>query len=255
MGHWSSRSTGREWKGPDLYLSRNSTGPFAGLQFHLYRNLEVHVRLHQFAYASFREQDKRLDELVADLKAENTTEPEDFEEREALLVRKSHLRSFIRAEDEDLNRSIQTINRMLVVTLWALSEQYLGAIFKQLVSLRTGNAIESLTAPYRWDVFKTRYAAEGIALDTLHDHDLANECRILNNHIKHSPIVSEKLAIFPSFSTLLGQSLDEAPIDPQHYFNGVSNFLGSLLERANVLFGGCQHGAKPGSFPLPGPAR
>ena len=98
--------------------------------------------------------------------------------------------TLIHTEDEDLRRSVQNINLMLVVTLWALSEQYLGNIFKMLVALRTGNPVESVTAPYRWDSFKSAYSAEGITLDTLRDYAQANECRVLNNHIKHSPVIS-----------------------------------------------------------------
>lgn len=213
----------------------NITGPFGWLQSDLYWTLNVHIRLHQFAYASFRAHDKRLDDFVAQLKAENSPEPEDFEEREALLVWKIRRMNLIHTEDEDLERSVQTINRMLVVTLWALAEQYLGKVFQELVSLRTGNPAESVTAPYRWDSFRSAYPTEGIVLDTLHDHDLANECRVLNNHLKHSPIVSRKLAMFPPFNAALEKSLDKVAIDPQRYFNGISNFLGSLIERANVL--------------------
>lgn len=44
--------------------------------------------------------------------------------------------------------------------------------------------------------------------------------------------------MFPSFTAFQGQSLEKVPVDPQRYFDGISNFLGSLLERATALHGG-----------------
>jgi hypothetical protein len=101
--------------------------------------------------------------------------------------------------------------------------------------LRTGDPVESVKAPYKWDDFGSAYHSEGIVLNLLHDYSIADECRVLNNHIKHSPVVSNKLAAFSLFSTFLGKSLDQVAIDPQRYLNGVSNFLGSLIEHANAL--------------------
>lgn len=227
---------GPEWKGPKPHLLFNVSEPFVRLQIDLHLTLNVYIRLHQFAYVSFQEHDKLLDKIASKIKAENLAEPKNLEEREALQLMKSRSMDWILTEDYDLTRSIQTINRMMVVTLWALAEQYLGKVLRKLVSLRTGDPVEPVTNHYKFDKFRLTYKSEGIVLDTLHDYAIANECRVLNNHIKHSDVVSDKLAAFPPFSAFLGESLDQVVIDPQRYLNGVSNFLGGLIGHANSLY-------------------
>lgn len=236
LGHWSRRSGGREWKGPDPYFF-NVAGPLGALQGELHWTLHTYVRLHHFAYSSFHGHDAKLDAYAASLKAEKKIASEDFEEYEAEMIERIPRMDFLLAEEVDLKRSVQTINRMFVVALWALAEQYLGKAFQRLVSLRTGVAVESVKAPYRWDAFKTEFLPEGIVLEALHDYALANECRVLNNHIKHSPVISSKLAAFPPFNGHLEEPLERVVIDPQRYLNGVSNFLGSLIERGNTIHG------------------
>jgi hypothetical protein len=236
LGHWSRSPGAKEWKGPDLYTF-NIAGPFGALQGELHWTLHTYVRLHHFAYSAFQEHDAKLDIYAASLKAEKTIAFEDFEKYETEMIWKSRKMDLLLAEDIDLERSVQTINRMFVVALWALAEQYLGKAFQKSVSLRTGVAVESIKAPYRWDTFQTEFLPEGIVLENLHDYALANECRVLNNHIKHSPVISSKLAEFPPFDGHLGEPLERAVIDPQRYLNGVSNFLGSLIERGNAIHG------------------
>lgn len=50
-GHWSAGPTGQEWKGPEPYHLYNFSGPFGRIQSDLFWTLNVHIRLHQFAYA------------------------------------------------------------------------------------------------------------------------------------------------------------------------------------------------------------
>jgi hypothetical protein len=121
-GHWSMGLNGPEWKGPEMYLTHNMCGPFGRLQSDLHWTLNVYIRLHQSAYASFREQDKWLDQLASELKVAHSSEPEDFERHEELLLGRIRRMDWIFTEDQDLARSVQTINQMLVVTLWALAE-------------------------------------------------------------------------------------------------------------------------------------
>jgi hypothetical protein len=233
-GHWSLDSSTPEWKGPDPYLF-NIGGSFGAFQGELHWTLDVYVRLHQHAYASFRRHDSKLEELAAELNSAAPVPPSDSEEYEAQMIGRSRRMDHLYAEEVDLERSVHAINRMFVVALWALSEQYLGRVFQHLVALRTGTPPESVLAPYRWDNFKSAYPAEGVQLETLQDYALANECRVLNNHIKHKPTVSDKLVLFAPFHGQLGKPLERIGIDPQRYLNGVANFLGSLIEKCNAI--------------------
>jgi hypothetical protein len=57
----------------------------------------------------------------------------------------------------------------------------------------------------------------------------------LNNAIKHDPTIGGRLLAFPYFQSFAGQQLEEVPLELQRYVNGVSDFLGSLIERGNAL--------------------
>jgi hypothetical protein len=235
-GHWSYDSSTSEWKGPDPYFF-NAGGPFGSFQAELHWTLDIYIQLHRHAHASFRQHNQKIDELAAQLKAEPPITATEFEEREMLMIARSRRMDYIYAADVDLSRSSQAINRMYVVALWAFAEQYLGKIFQRLRGLRTGVPEESIPAPYRWDTLGPAYSSESIELKNLHDYAVANECRVLNNHIKHAPYISDKLAAFASFHDHLGKTLDSVVIDPQRYLNGVSNFIGSLIEHSNRLHG------------------
>lgn len=236
LHYWFRSSGSDEWIGPDPYMF-NIAGPFGALQGELHWTLHTYVRLHNFAYSSFHEHDAKLDVFAASLRAEETIASKDFEEYEAEMIGKSRRMDFLIAEEVDLDRSVRTLNQMFVVALWALAEQYLGKVFQKTVSLQTGAAVETVQAPYRWDNFKIEFPSQGIVLENLHDYAVANECRVLNNHIKHSPVISSKLAAFSPFSGHLGKPLEKVVINPQRYLNGVSNFLGSLIERGNTING------------------
>ena len=232
-GHLSHQSLKPEWEGPEPYLF-NIAGRFGRVQGELHMTLNIYIELHQHAYSSFRRRDDNIELMVKDLKAQASISEEAQSDSED-KIRKAYAKmSYINALDHDLTRSVRTINRMFVVALWALAEQFLGKMFKEVVSFRTGIKLEK--APYRWDDFKIQYANESLDLATLHDYEIANECRILNNCFKHAETVSNKLAAFAPYSTKIGARLDDLDIDPPRYLNAISNFLGSLIENCNKAF-------------------
>jgi hypothetical protein len=146
-----------------------------------------------------------------------------------MYARMDHINSL----DYDLQSSIRTINRMFIVALWSLAEQFPGRIFKALVSLRTAAGPNKV--PYRWDDYKVGYLQETITLEALQDYEIANECRILNNQFKHGEVVSAKLSAFAPYANKIGAELDDLDVEPQRYLNAVSNFLGSLIEQCNEI--------------------
>lgn len=219
--------------GPEVYLF-NIGGPFGDLQGELHWTLFTYVKLHRLAHSGFHEQNVKLDEYASRFGLTSIEAPANELEEQALIGKCRAMDTLI-AEDQDLERSITVINKMYVVLFWALAEQFLGRIFKKFVSLESGSPIDSIKPPYRWDDFKKQYFLKGLNLELVHDYSIANECRVLNNHIKHNPRVSTALAVFPQFASYSGMLIDEVPIDPQKYLNGVSNFLGGLIEKANMI--------------------
>ena len=56
--------------------------------------------------------------------------------------------------------------------------------------------------------------------------------------MKHDINVEKKLLRFDFFKPYANQTLDEIPLEMQRYFNGVSEFLGSLIVKSNAIIKG-----------------
>lgn len=130
------------------------------------------------------------------------------------------------------NRSIISfIDQMAVVGLWAITEQFLGKIYRTYIALTTNIDADTVSSPYRWDKYIEEYANIGIDLSMCDGFQDANECRVVNNAIKHDPTVGRRLEAFPYFTPFRGFRLVEVPLDMQRYLNGVNDLLGSLMEK------------------------
>jgi hypothetical protein len=146
---------------------------------------------------------------------------------------KSRLLDAVIAQDIENNRVISFVDHMTVVGLWAIAEQFLGSVYRGFKGFTDRCKPEDVSAPYRWDNFLTEYSAIGIDLTKCENFENANECRILNNSIKHDPTVGSRLISFAYFLPYQDKTLEDVPLDMQRYLNGVSDFLGSLIETAN----------------------
>ncbi len=100
---------------------------------------------------------------------------------------------------------------------------------------KLGHPIQNINVPYRWDQLISLFETKSIILNTLDGYSDADECRVLNNTIKHGDIVSSRLAEFTFFSTLQGENLQKIDYEMQRYYNGISSFIGSLIESGNKL--------------------
>lgn len=63
----------------------------------------------------------------------------------------------------------------------------------------------------------------------------ANECRVLNNTIKHQGTVNKRSSKFPYFSSHVGKELPNIEFEMQRYYNGIWNLLGELIQKGNRL--------------------
>ncbi|RDZ28200.1 hypothetical protein DX914_03380 [Lysobacter silvisoli] len=132
------------------------------------------------------------------------------------------------------NRRIRAYaDQMIVVGLWTIAEQFLGKVYRGFVAFRDSVDENGVNAPYRWDHFVSSYEQLGIDLAALENYANADECRLVNNAIKHDPVVGSRLQALAFFFPHLGKDLEALQLDVQRYVNGVSDFLGSLIEKAN----------------------
>lgn len=221
---WTQFNPAERQNGPVPFLS-NIMGELALLQGELEWRVFDFCRIHQIVYKEISTIEKGLDEIPPEYYSMGSGDEES--------ILKSRIRESINAQDIENNRVISFVDHITIVGLWAIAEQFLGKIYTSLSS-RINNVPESsVQAPYKWDDFKREFRNYGIDLTTCENFLNANECRVLNNSIKHSPVVNTKLIRFPYFSSLLGKKLEDVPLEMQRYLNGVSDYLGSLIEKSN----------------------
>ncbi len=203
----------------------NISGAIGHIQGELDWRLFDFCRIHQITYQEINIIENELDKIEIEPFSEND---DDFSN-----INKARKMNFIIGKDHENKRIISFVDHMTVVGLWAIAEQFLGKIFRAYLS-KIQNIDESeVQSPYRWDDFVREYNTLGVDLSQCENFSNANECRVLNNAIKHSGIVNDRLATFAYFTPSKGQSLDIVPLEMQRYLNGVSDFLGSLIETTN----------------------
>jgi len=205
----------------------HASGPLNGIQQELHWRLFDFCRIHQIVYKEIALIDAKLDSLdVENLKF--TGDIESFEE-----YQKFKLIGAVRDKDIENNRVLNFTDHITVVGLWAIAEQFLGKVFRGYKAVIDNCQPESVQHPYRWDAIVNVFTSIGIDLSACENFQNANECRILNNAIKHDPIVGNRLISFPYFAPYQGKRLEDTPLEMQRYLNGVSDFLGSLIEYAD----------------------
>jgi hypothetical protein len=193
-------------------------------------------RMHQIVYKEIVHLEEGLSHFTQENKEELTLNSKlDLSEEEYYKeVQKTRILDSIIAKEQENKRVIGFIDQMAVVGLWALAEQFLGKIYRTSIAITTSVDADTVSSPYRWDDLIKGYASISIDLSTCDSFQDANECRVVNNAIKHNPKVGEKLEVFSYFTPYRGAKLMDVPLDMQRYLNGVSNFLGSLMEKVEA---------------------
>ncbi|WP_224093335.1 hypothetical protein [Nostoc sp. MS1] len=192
-------------------------------------------RMHQIVYKEIGHIDEHLDNFLQENKENlnlsgNPKSEEDFYKE----LQTSRMLDGIIAQEHENRGVIRFIDQMAVVGLWALSEQFLGRIYREYIAVKDSIDADTVTAPYKWNDFIDEYKSIGIDLSLCDNFQDANECRLVNNAIKHHPVIVGKLAEFPYFTSYKGKRIMEITLDMQRYLNGISNFLGSLFEKVDT---------------------
>ncbi|MCD0457844.1 hypothetical protein [Roseiconus lacunae] len=218
-----------------FHYMENIRGPLHALQSELYWHFQDLCYFHHITYADLK---RRLDFLAEEhqrftqyiLEEEQKVDEGD---REAFRVYESRTRTNFMDRDIELERAKSFADEYSIIGLWAMAERFLGKCYASIVAQRDSVPSDTVKRPYKWKNFKTAYKTFMIDLPTLHDYDNANECRTLNNAIKHFELVSDPLAGFTYWSAHRGMKISEVQIEMQRYATGVYNFCGALIEAGN----------------------
>ena len=215
----------------------NIAGPLATIQGELHWHVFDLCRVHQVMYADLNRQVQHLDERYAHFKNlldEQRPHVSD-EEMDWFHLQESRMNDSFLSKDLEIERLKSFSDEYSIIGLWAAAEQYLGKVFAHIEHHQTGVSIEDVRRPYRWDEFINQFNTKSITLSALNGYLDANECRVLNNTIKHAGVVNDRLAAFTYFAPHRGKKLSKVDFEMQRYVDGVFNFLGSLIESGNRL--------------------
>lgn len=216
--------------GPIPFLF-NAAGKLGLLQADLEWRLCDFCRIHQIVYQEIERLDNRLKEFAAEHK-DIINPPANIEGSEIL---QSRVLDAIVGQGQENERVTAFVDQMSVVGLWAIAEQFLARVYRSLRGHLERRDPEKVAAPYRWSDFIHAFLTLGIDLTRCENFANANECRAVNNAVKHDPVVGPQLVTFSYFKPHAGANLINISLEMQRYFNGVSDFLGSLIETGNSI--------------------
>ena len=206
----------------------NSMGKLGRIQLELDWKMFDFCRLQQIIHSDITENESKIDALIDENKDRLTNPSEnDFQA--------VNMRQNIQAQSASNYQTYQFSNQMTVVGLWAIAEQTMGFVYKQLYAELNGVAENSVLIPYRFNDFKQKFSELGVALETLDTFTDADECRTLNNTIKHGHLIEGYILNFPYFVPLAGKPILEVDFELQRYVTGVIQFLSSLIEEGNCI--------------------
>ncbi len=215
---------------PELFMGSAFYGTRA-LQGELEWRFENFSLFHQAIYRELNERNRKLDEH-----ADRYREILDgnFSEEEELIYQ-SRIRTAI-FDQEDIIKSIKSISdESTVVGLWAIVEQFSARSYALLEANAEGISEDDVNPPYQWNKLKNKYNKYGIILEDLPCYELANECRVLNNKIKHLYYVDDELASFSNYSSHKGKRIKQLSLPMQSYMDACYNFLGHTLEKTGIV--------------------
>lgn len=194
-------------------------------------------RMHQIVYKEIGNIEEALTRSAQeqDLTLSSNLKLDLSEEEFCKELQKTRFLDAMIAQEHENRSVIGFIDQMAIVGLWALTEQFLGKIYRTYIAVKTSADADTVSFPYQWDEVVKKYASISVELSMCDGFQDANECRKVNNAIKHDPKVGKPLEKFPYFEPYKGANLMEVPLEMQRYFNGVSDFLGNLMEKINAL--------------------
>ncbi|MGF1680200.1 hypothetical protein [Photobacterium minamisatsumaniensis] len=144
-------------------------------------------------------------------------------------------RENINAQSDSNRQTYQFSNQMTVVGLWAIAEQTMGFVYKKMSATINNISEDAIKIPYKFEDFRKEFFKLGITFENLDTYNDANECRTLNNTIKHGHKIEGHILGFDYFSSLSGKRILDVDFELQRYMTGVIQFLSNLIEEGNQI--------------------
>ncbi len=214
-------------------------GPLSKYGGELYWHMQDLCQFHQIIYKDINRRSVLLDEQEAIHKIKWGEYPPNLDEDDLLWFQVQNIRSLdsLLACEQEITRIKRFVDQYTVIGLSAALEKFLFNFITCIEYYFPTISIEDNLSIFKWEDFERKFKLKGIKFKDLDGYADTNECRTLNNAIKHSEIVDNRLARFSYFESYKGVNLKKLDFEMQRYLNGVSNFLGHVMDSGNRLIG------------------
>lgn len=201
-------------------------------------DLENLALFNQAAYASVASRDHAAEEIsekhrqLQDLSIDPTDEfGYEVQQRKLANMRQAVMNTDL--ESEGIARYADEVT---VIASWAFVEKQLN---RALLALQSALG-QPENIDHRWPVIEAEYLQCGVNLSQAKGFANADECRKVNNAIKHSGNVSVGLANLPAFVGKLNKPLANEQLDTQRYYFAAGEFISSVLVKCSTIVKGLQ---------------
>lgn len=192
---------------------------------------------HQALYFQLREREKAVEEYANEMRPHferhNREVPEDDEDgaHEWEAVQLSRVRETMNVHWMETT-SIQAYgDQLLIIACWAMVEQYAGRILIALEQ-ELGSPANRVETPHRWHELIKRFKSVGLDITQCENFKGIDECRVVNNKIKHVGFIDKELAKIAAFQGCAGKRFEDVKLPLQSYVDAVYEFVGSAMEKA-----------------------
>lgn len=143
----------------------------------------------------------------------------------------SKMHTSLRDRESEIDSSAIFLKNNYIIGLWGLVEQYLGKILffgeKSISGSSSGGS-------HVWINIVNSFSKIGVNVMACKGYLNIDECRVLNNKIKHVGAVDKKLAEYAYFSRFLGEDLNHINFELQRYTDSVFEFVGNIMEELDL---------------------
>lgn len=189
---------------------------------------------HQAIYFQLNERDKALEAYSTEMRPEFERHNRENLDYEWEAIQLSRVREYTNVHWMETT-SIQAYgDQLLVVACWAMVEQYYGRVLIP-TEMELGGPANRIEAPHKWHDLVKRFKGIGLDLLTCENYAGIDECRLVNNKIKHVGLVDKDLAKRTAFTGMEGKPFDQVTMPLQTYVDAVFEFVGCTMEKAGDL--------------------
>jgi hypothetical protein len=189
---------------------------------------------HQSIYFQLNERDKALEDYASEKRPWFERHERENSDDEWEAVQLSRVRETMNVHWMETTGIQAYGDQLLVVACWAMVEQYCGRVLIA-TEMELGGPANRIEAPHKWHDLVKRFKGIGLDLLKCESYSGVDECRVVNNKIKHVGFIDKELAKRSAFIGMEGKSFDKVTMPLQSYVDAVYEFVGCTMEMAGDL--------------------